>query len=406
MTVGNPTRIIINFAFPIFIGNVFMQLYNMVDTVIVGRFVGAKALAAVGSTGTIMFFIFGFLSGLTGGFAVPVSQRFGAGDMKGMRKAAGTAVILSVIISVTITIVSMWGMKWLLPFMNTPKDIFADAYSYIMVICAGIAAQVLYNLLSGVLRALGNSKIPLYFLVFASFLNIFLDLLFIVILRMGVTGAAYATITSQGVSGVLCLIYIIKKVPILHLSKDDWKLSRSLVKTQLGMGIPMGFQFSIVAIGAMIMQSSLNMFGAPAIAGVTTANKIEGIVSQAYGALVIMFGKYLVPLFVSENVSEIMVYVDTYLKCAGTFLVSLGLVGIYRNGIQGMGYGMLPMMAGIAELVGRGSMAAIAAKYKSYLGVCMAGPTAWTLATILILVVYFYIMKKTEKKELQDLTES
>lgn len=440
MTVGNPIRIIINFAFPIFIGNVFMQLYNMVDTIIVGKFVGAKALAAVGSTGTIMFFIFGFLSGLTQGFAVPVSQKFGAGDMDSMRKAAGTAMILSVIVSAAITIVSMSGMKWMLRFMNTPEDIFTDAYSYIMVVCAGIAAQVLYNLLSGILRALGNSKIPLYFLVFASFLNIFLDLLFIVILRMGVTGAAYATIMSEGVSGVLCLIYIIKKVPILHLSKDDWKPSRSSVKTQLGIGIPMGFQFSIVAIGAMIMQSSLNMFGALAIAGVTTANKIEGIVSQAYGALgtamatycaqnigtgkidrirkgfrttgtivviysiisgalVIMFGKYLVPLFVSENVSEIMVYVDTYLKCAGTFLVSLGLVGIYRNGIQGMGYGMLPMMAGIAELVGRGSMAAIAAKYESYLGVCMAGPTAWTLATILILIVYFYIMKKTEKQE-------
>lgn len=379
-----------------------------------------------------------FLSGLTGGFAVPVSQRFGAGDMKGMRKAAGTAVILSVIISVTITIVSMWGMKWLLPFMNTPKDIFADAYSYIMVICAGIAAQVLYNLLSGILRALGNSKIPLYFLVFAAFLNILLDLVFIVMLRMGVAGAAYATITSQGVSGILCLVYIVKKVPILRLSNDDWKLSRSLVKTQLGIGIPMGFQFSIVAIGAMLMQSSLNMFGALAIAGVTTANKIEGIVSQAYGALgtaiatycaqnigagkidrvrkgfrstgaigafysvitgvvVIVAGKYMTSLFVSENVSEIMGYVDTYLKCSGTFFISLALVNIYRNGIQGMGYGLLPMMAGIAELVGRGSMAAIAAKYKSYLGICLAGPAAWTLATILILVVYFYVMKKQVK---------
>ena len=234
MTVGNPTKMILNFTIPLFIGNVFQQLYNMADTIIVGKFVGANALAAVGSTGTIMFLIIGFLQGMTAGFTVPTAQKFGAGDMRSVRKTVGSAAILSLIVSAIMTVISMVGMRWLLHFMNTPDNIFDDAYRYIMVICAGIFAQVLYNLLASILRALGNSKTPLYFLILAAVLNIILDLVFIIVFHMGAAGAAYATVIAQGISGVLCLVYIIRKVPILRLTKEDWKLDGTLVKIQFG----------------------------------------------------------------------------------------------------------------------------------------------------------------------------
>ena len=436
MTVGSPAKMIINFTLPIFLGNVFQQLYNMADTIIVGKFVGAKALAAVGSTGTIMFLIIGFLTGLTAGFTVPTSQKFGAGDMKAMRKTVGSAVILSAVVSAVMTVISMIGMRSLLKLMNTPDDIFQDAYAYIMVICGGIFAQVLYNLLARILRALGNSKTPLYFLILAAGLNVVLDLVFIIIFHMGAAGAAYATVVSQGVSGLLCLVYIIKKVPILHLKREDWRLDGMLVKIQLGVGLPMALQYSITAIGSMMMQSALNILGSLVIAGFTAGSKIEQLVTQAYvalgttmatycaqnmgagkvdrirkgfksstmigivysliaGALIMTVGKYLTPLFLSENVTEIMGYVDTYLKCVAAFFIPLTIVNVYRNGIQGMGYGLLPMMAGVAELIGRGVVAIVAARDKSYVGVCMASPAAWVLAGGLLIIMYFYVIRQS-----------
>lgn len=440
MTVGSPGKMILQFTFPLFIGNVFQQLYNMADTIIVGKFVGANALAAVSSTGTIMFLIIGFLQGLTAGFTVPTAQKFGAGDLKAMRKTVGSAAILSAIVSVIMTVVSMLGMKSLLHLLNTPSDIFQDAYSYIMVICAGIFAQVLYNLLASILRALGNSKIPLYFLILAAGLNVVLDLLFIIVFHMGAVGAAYATVISQGVSGALCLIYIVKKVPVLKMKKDDWKMNGHLVKIQFGVGFPMALQYSITAIGSMMMQSALNILGSVVIAGFTAGSKIEQLVTQAYVALgttmatysaqnmgagkidrirkgfknamiigtiysivtsifVMTAGKYLTPLFLSENLGEIMGYVDIYLKCVGMFFIPLAIVNIFRNGIQGMGYGLLPMMAGVAELIGRGVVAIIASQKRSYVGVCMASPVAWILAGGLLLVMYYFIMRRAKSFE-------
>ena len=434
MTVGSPGKMILQFTFPLFIGNVFQQLYNMADTIIVGKFVGANALAAVGSTGKIMFLIIGFLQGLTAGFTVPTAQKFGAGDLKSMRKTVGSAVILSAGVSVVMTVISMLGMKSLLHLLNTPSDIFDDAYAYIMVICGGIFAQVLYNLLASILRALGNSKIPLYFLILAAGLNVVLDLLFIVVFHMGAVGAAYATVISQGVSGMLCLIYIIKKVPVLKMEKDDWKMKGHLVKIQFVVGFPMALQYSITAIGSMMMQSALNILGSVVIAGFTAGSKIEQLVTQAYVALgttmatysaqnmgagkvdrirkgfknamiigtvysvvtsifVMTVGKYLTPLFLSENLGQIMGYVDIYLKCVGLFFIPLAVVNIFRNGIQGMGYGLLPMMAGVAELIGRGVVAIFASEKKSYVGVCMASPAAWILAGGLLLIMYYFIMK-------------
>lgn len=439
MTTGNPGKIILDFTFPIFLGNVFQQFYNMADTVIVGKFVGTKALAAVGSTGTIMFLILGFVLGMTAGFTVLTAQKFGAGDMKAMRQTVGGAAVLSITVTIIMTAMSMLFMKPLLRFMQTPEDIFADAYAYIMVICAGIAAQMLYNLLASVLRAIGNSKIPLYFLILSAALNIVLDLVLIILFHMGAAGAAYATVISQGVSGVLCLIYIMRKVPILRLEKDDWKPKGYLLKIQLAVGFPMALQNSITAIGTMMVQTALNMLGSTLVAAFTAASKIEQIVTQAFaalgttmatycaqnmgagkvtrirqgfrsatvisciygviaGILMMSVGKYMTYFFVSGNVEEIMGSVDIYLKCVGIFFIPLAVIFLYRSGIQGMGYGILPMMAGVAELIGRGIVAVIAAGKKSYIGVCMASPVAWVFAAVLLLFMYFYIMRHDMKR--------
>ena len=439
MTAGKPMKILLDFTIPVFIGNVFQQFYNMVDAIIVGKFVGTKALAAVGSTGTIMFLILVFLTGLTAGFTVLTAQKFGAGKMDEMRQTVGNAALLSIVVSVVMTAVSMAGMHSLLKFMNTPADIFKDAYAYIMIICGGIFAQVLYNLLASILRALGNSKTPLYFLILAALLNIVLDLVFIVIFHMGAAGAAWATVVSQGVSGFLCLLYIIKAVPELHLSRDDWKYRPYLAKNQISVGIPMGLQYSITAIGAMMVQSALNILGAYAVAAFTAGQKVENIFSQAYvalgtamatynaqnvgagnvqrvregfrsaniigvsyaiitGAILIFWGKYFAYLFISDNIDSVLPMVDTYVKCVGFFTIPLHFVNVLRNGIQGMGYGLLPMMSGVAELVGRGVTAVVAAHKKSYAGACLASPAAWIVATILLITMYFYVIKDTERK--------
>lgn len=439
MTSGSPMKIILWFTFPIFIGNVFQQFYNMADAVIVGKFVGNNALAAVGSTGTIMFLINGFVIGMTAGFTVLTAQKFGAGDEKGIRRSVTGAAWLSLIVGIILTAAFMVFMKPLLTLMNTPPDISDDAYAYIMIISGGILAQMLYNLLASILRALGDSRVPLYFLILSAFLNIVLDLVFVIVFQMGAAGAAVATIISQGVSGLLCLVYIGKKVQILRMTKEDWRPNGMLLYAQLKVGIPMALQYSITAIGTMMVQSSLNILGSTLVAAYTAAAKIEQVVTQAYiamgttmatygaqnmgagdvprirqgfkactivgiiysvaaAAFVMTAGKYMTYLFVSEDVQIIMDSVDIYLKCVGIFFIPLAVVNIYRNGIQGLGYGLLPMMAGVAELIGRGMVAVIAASQRSYLGVCLASPAAWVLAGGLLIAMYYYIMNHDIKK--------
>ncbi len=439
MTSGSPMKMIFWFTFPIFIGNVFQQFYNMADAVIVGKFVGTKALAAVGSTGTIMFLINGFVIGMTAGFTVLTAQKFGAGDMKAMRKSVTGAALLSLVIGLLLTVLFMVFMKPLLTLMNTPDDIFIDAYAYIMIISGGILAQMLYNLLASILRALGDSKVPLYFLILSAFLNIVLDLVFVIAFHMGAAGAAVATVISQGISGLLCLLYIARKVPVLSMAKADWSPRKELLAVQLRIGIPMALQYSITAVGTMMVQSSLNILGSTLVAAYTAAGKIEQVVTQAYvamgttmatygaqnmgagdvprirqgfkactiigaiysliaAALVMTVGKYMTYLFVSDDVEMIMDSVDIYLKCVGLFFIPLTIVNVYRNGIQGLGYGFLPMTAGIAELIGRGVVALIAAQQRSYLGVCLASPAAWVLAGALLIAMYYYIMNHDMKK--------
>ena len=442
MTTGSPGKMIFNFTMPIFIGNIFQQFYNMADTVIVGKFVGNAALAAVGACGTLAFLIIGFLQGVTAGFTVVTAQHYGAGNMKAMKKSVASGAVLTLIVSVILTVLSMISMSKVLHLMNTPSDMYGEAYGYIMVLCGGIIAQALYNYLASVLRALGDSKRPLYFLVIAALLNIVLDLVFIIIFRLGAAGAAYATVIAQGISGILCLFYIGKKVPALHLHKEDWEMDGSLIGWQLKIGLPMAFQYSITAIGTIVVQSCLNILGSTAAAGFAAASKIEQVFSQAYVALgttmatycaqnmgagkytrirkgfknatlmgfayaivtgVIIFfgGKYMTVFFVSENLDQIMGYVDIYLRCVSVSFLPLVIVNLYRNGIQGMGYGLLPMTAGIAELIGRSGAALIASHFGSYMGICLASPAAWVLAGTLLIVMYFKIMKGKKDREIQ-----
>ena len=244
MTVGNPVKLIVSFSIPLLIGNLFQQLYSMVDAVIVGQFLGVDALAAVGTTGPLSFLILGFVMGMTGGFSVLVAQRFGAGDYDGMRHTVAMSVLLSVVLCIVMTALSVAVCRPLLVAMNTADNIIDMAYDYIIVIFAGTFANILYNLLSGILRALGDSRTPLYFLILSSLLNVVLDIFCVVNLQMGVAGAGYATVLSQFISGLLCLLYMMKKFPILHLQKKDWVFRRATCLHMLKVGAPMAFQFS------------------------------------------------------------------------------------------------------------------------------------------------------------------
>ena len=363
--------------------------------------------------------------------------------MKTMKKSVASGAVLTGIVTVILTLLSMISMAKVLHLMNTPSDMYGEAYGYIMVICGGIVAQALYNYLASVLRALGDSKRPLYFLVIAALLNIVLDLVFIIVFGMGAAGAAYATVIAQGISGILCLLYIAKKVPVLHLHREDWEIDKNLAGWQLKIGLPMAFQYSITAIGTIVVQSCLNILGSTAAAGFAAASKIEQVFTQAYvalgttmatycaqnmgagkytrirkgfksatligivyavvtGAVIFFGGKYMTVFFVSENLDQIMRYVDVYLRCVSVSFIPLVVVNLYRNGIQGMGYGLLPMTAGIAELVGRSGAALIASHFGSYMGICLASPAAWVLAGTLLIVMYFKIMKGKKDRNLKN----
>lgn len=443
MTKGKPSKLIMKFVVPLIIGNIFQQLYTMVDTIIVGRFVGVQALAAVGATGTISFLIIGFMQGLTAGFTVLTAQRFGAGDMEGLKKSVGNAAFLSLVTTLLITAVSIAGMVPLLKLMNTPEDIFDMSKAYILILCAGMFCTVLYNLLASYLRAVGNSKVPLYFLVIASVLNIILDLVLILVIPMGVAGAAIATVVSQGISGILCLIYIVKKVPVLCIHKEHLQPEYNCCRNQLSIGIPMALQFSITAVGAMLVQAALNMFGSTVVAAYTTASKIEQFMTQPFAAMgmtmstycaqnrgvndigrirkgvkianimsaiyaVVIFGvvilvlPFVVSLFVSGDATEVLGYVRTYMQICGFCFIPLGMIFIFRNAMQGCGYSLLPMLGGGVELICRASVAFVAAYLHSYIGVCFGNASAWLMTGIFLAVSYLFVMRRMMKKNGPD----
>lgn len=441
MTKGNPTKLITRFIIPIIIGNIFQQLYSMADTIIVGHFVGVKALAAVGATGSVCFLILGFTQGLSTGFTVMTAQRFGAGDKEGMKYSIGSAYVLSMILTVIMTVGSMASMDGLLQLMHTPEDIYDMSKSYIMIICLGLGCSVLYNLLASIMRAIGNSVLPLIFLIISAVLNVGLDIWFIAGFHMGVEGAAYATIISQGISGVLCLIYMIVKVPSLRIEKRHWILDGHCVINQLMVGLPMALQYSITAIGSILVQSALNLLGSTIVAAYSVAGKVEQFVTQPYGAMgttmatygaqnrgvndldrikkgvksagimtiiysVVVYGvmmillPFMVRLFIAEaEVGQVYGYVRSYAIICGAFFIPLGLIFVYRHVLQGCGFGVLPMLGGVVELLSRAVVAAIATRQRSYIGVVFANAAAWTSAAVFFVILYVVLMRHMERKK-------
>ncbi|WP_026506524.1 MATE family efflux transporter [Butyrivibrio sp. MC2013] len=440
MTSGRPMGIIIRFVIPIFLGFIFQQFYNMVDSVIVGRFVSPNALAAVGSTGTIMFMIMGLANGMTTGYTVLISQRFGAGDMNGTRKAFVNAILLSIISTVVITVIALALMHPILRIMNTPDDIYHDAYAYISTICAGSLALIAYNLLASSLRAIGDSKTPLYFLIIAALLNIVLDLTFIIGLHMGTFGAALATDLSQGVSALLCIIYIYRRVNILKPQKRDWRLDSHYSKLQLGIGIPMALQFGITASGTMVMQSSINIYGSTAVGGFTAAGKVVNLmtagfpsigqtmaayVGQNYGAgdlervhkgtndallLSVIYSvlmavlsftmlPYIISFFFDSGVDlgAYLPYSRAYVNVAAPFYITLGMIFIYRNAMQSCGYSMTSLALGVMELAARFATAFISMKIGSFQLAVAGDGTAWVTTGILAFVMFQVIITKLKK---------
>lgn len=437
MTKGNPLKIFIFFSIPLLIGNIFQQLYSMVDTIIVGRFVGVNALAAVGSTGSLFFLVNGMVLGLTSGFAVLVAQKFGAKDEDGLKKAVASNILLTLISTVIITVIALIVKTPLLKMMNTPDNIFGDANTYITIIFAGIITQALYNMAAGILRSLGDSKTPLYFLIVSSVINIILDLVFIINFKMGVAGAAYATNIAQGISAILCLIYSYKKFPVLRIKKEDFKFGTAYISKHLKIGIPMGLQFSVTAIGIVIVQSAINVFGSTVIAsytasskvlqlvmqpatsfGVTIANyagqnlgagrfdriksgmkimnKVSIITSLLAGLVLIFLGKYFVRLFIENPTAEIFTYSQLVFNYSAVFFIPLGFIFVYRNVLQGMGESFMPMMAGVLELIARSIVAFTLPKYIGFTGICLSDPVAWISASVFLMITYYKKMKKIE----------
>ena len=435
MTVGSPLRLIVMFTIPLLIGNVFQQLYNIADTVIVGRTIGVQALAAVGATGPLCFLVLGFFFGFTGGVTVITAQRFGAKDHRGVRRSIATATILCAGVSLVATVASVLLTRPLLRMMNTPEDIFDGASGYLSAIFIGIGATVFYNLISGIIRALGDSRTPLIFLIIASVLNIVLDFIFILWFDMGVAGAAWATVVSQFAAGFWCYRYARRHFRLLHLRRDDWNFDWKFAWEHLRIALPMAFQFSITAVGVIVLQAVLNRFGSTTIAALTAAAKVDQIAvqpgfsigiavatfaAQNYGAklysrvrhgvnacmklstvfaigigiVVIVFCPQFTALFLGDGQTEIVHLVRIYMVTNGGFYVLLGLLFIYRNALQGMGYAFVPMMAGVSELFVRSFGAPLLGAWFGYAGVCLSNPAAWIGALIPLAWSYFRLIRR------------
>lgn len=435
MTNGSPMKLILQFCIPLFFGMLFQQFYSMMDTVIVGKFLGVNALAAVGATGSINFMIIGFCMGVCNGFAIPVAQQFGAGDYHALRKYVANSAWLTIAFAGVMTVGVCALCRQILMWMNTPSDIMDGAYGYIFIIFLGIPVTYLYNLLSGIIRSLGDSKSPLIFLVFSSILNIALDMALILVFRMGVAGAAWATVISQAISGIACLIYMMKRFEILKITKEEWRLDGKYAAVLCNMGIPMGLQYSITAIGSVILQTAVNMLGSTAVASIAAASKIglffccpfeamgstmatyagqnvgagkldrisKGIKSTCIMGLVYsvaafvlltVFGTTIALLFVDASETLILQNVRWFLMINSAFFFPLALVNIVRFTIQGLGFSRLAILAGVCEMAARSIVGLGFVPVFSYIAACFASPIAWICADLFLIPAYLYVMKK------------
>ena len=438
MTTGSPFRLILGFAVPMLMGLLFQQFYSMVDTIIVGKYLGVSALASVGSTSSINFMIIGFCTGVCSGFSIPVAQRFGAGDHHGLRCFVANAGWLSAIFSAVMTVIVCFLCMDILRWMDTPDDIIQGAYDYIFIIFAGIPVTYLYNILAGIIRSLGDSRTPVYFLLLSSVINIFLDLFTILVMGMGVEGAAYATVISQAISGVLCFLYMRSHFPILRMTREERKFNLRMAKILCGIGVPMGLQYSITAIGSVILQTAVNGLGSLYVAAISAGNKLtlfftcpfealgatmatwagqnvgagkidrvkEGVkyalligCVYAVAAFIILtlFSKYLALLFLDADEVSTIGNVSLFLFGNSLFYIALVFVNVVRFSIQGMGFSTFAILAGVFEMFARTFAGICLVPIFGYPAACFASPMAWIAADIFLVPAFLHCIKKLKK---------
>ena len=440
LTSGSPLKVILLFSLPLVLGNLFQQFYALADTIIVGRFCGVSALASVGATGSVNYLILGFVIGVCNGFAIPIAQLFGARDYSDLRRHVANAAWLCIAGSVVLTISTVALTRPMMQLMQTPDDIIDGAVIYIGWIFAGIPFIFLYNMVAAIMRALGDSKTPLYFLILTSALNIGLDLLFIVPFHFGVFGAALATDISQVISGVLSFIYLRRKFDVLKMEKDDLAFSKKASIRLLGIGIPMGLQCSITAIGSVIMQWAVNVLGSTAVAAVTAAGKTQGLLTvpmesvgtamatyagQNLGAsrmdrvrqgvnsamlIILIYGVASAFVLHFTDVQIMSLFLDTakevdivamgreYLFWNSVFFVPLGALIIWRYTIQGLGFSSLAMLAGVAEMVARTAVAIVLVPILGYFGAELSNPAAWIAACLFLYPAYRWTCRQLDNR--------
>ena len=397
MTVQVPWKAILRFSIPLFIGSLFQQIYSMADAVIVGRLVGVKELAGVGATGAMSFLVIGFATGITSGFSVVIAQRAGAGKKEQIRTSVAACGWLCAAVTAVMTLLSAAGADPLLRLMNTPEDIFQYASGYIGIIFGGLGAAIYYNMTAGILRAVGDSRTPLYFLIFSSVLNVVLDLAAVLAFHGGVEGAAAATVLAQLVSAVLCHWYVRRKYPDIWPERRHWGQSLSQGWQHLRIGLPMALQFSVTAVGIMILQAFLNGFGSAAIAGYTAAGKVENLVTQPFTTLAAAMEVYCGQNYGAGRPDRIRQGIVSSLKMGAAasvgmlvlnvFSLALCALQIVRSSLQGMGEALVPMAGGVMELAARWGGCVLLLPF-GYAGICFSTPLAWLLALALLCLYY------------------
>ena len=443
LTQGSPMKLLLGFSLPLLGGFLFQQLYSFVDTAIVGRFLGYDALAAVGSTGSLNFLINGFCMGLCGGFAIPIAQAKGAQDDTELRRFIMHSVYLCAVFSLLMALITGFGSPLMLKMMNTQPELLDMSVSYIQPVFFAIPAMVLYNMCAGIMRSLGDSRTPMLAIVIAAMMNIVLDLLFILVFKMGVAGAAWATILSQLISGLWCLWVLMRKFPVLKMSADDRRIRAPFIRRLLGMGLPFGLQYSITAIGSVTVTIAVNGLGIIAVAAVTAAGKMSmlfcividalasamatyagqnigarkidrvhqglkaaSIVGSIYCVIalvvILLFGKDLVSLFVDADdpaiIADVLDKAQQFLVVNSLLYIPLLFVNILRFTIQGVGYTTVAMIAGLMELIGRAFVAMILVPVFGYNAAVWANPVAWLMADFFLFPCYFTVIRRLRNR--------
>ena len=437
MTKGSPIKLIFAFFFPVLLGNLFQQVYNLADSVIVGRFVGVNAFAGVSATGSLNFLILGFLLGMCSGCAIPVAQAFGENDPHKMRKYFANAIYLCGSLAIVMSVATVVLTRPILRWIGTPQDIMEESYHYIVFIFGGMSATMLYNLSSGVLRAVGNTRTPLYFLVLSCAVNVVLDLLFIIVFHMGVSGAAVATIIAQLLSGILCTVLIFRKYDVLRIRGDEWAADPGCMKRLAAMGLPMGLQFSITAVGSLILQTAVNTLGSGAVAAIGAGSKaymlftcpfdaigatiatwcgqnlgarridrvrsgirvsLSVMIGYALIAMVCVhaFGEPLIHLFITGANAEVIANAVKFMRTVVSFFPALLCIFVFRNALQGLGFSRIAMFAGLFELLGRAFVAFALVGPYGFDGAILANPAAWIMANVLLVPAYLQAVHRLE----------